>query len=617
MNNIIILSLEFNNRLLYVSLAMLSLVLVETPLIAATYSVGSGLAYDCIGDVPWDVLEAGDSVLIHYRDSVYHEKWVLCCVGTFAEPVVVRGIPDEFGNLPVIDGRDAVTPPGLNFWNEERGVIKIGGANNPPDTMPAYIIIENLDIKSGRPPYAFTGRYGLDNYVNNCAAIYIEKGEHIIIRNCTLRDCGNGLFCGHQATDLVVEGCYIVNNGIEDRIYEHNNYTEAFGILFQFNHFDSLRTGCEGNNLKDRSAGCIIRYNWIEDGNRQLDLVDTDYEAFYSDSIYNKTYVYGNILVENEGEGNSQIIHYGGDSGVEERYRKGTLLLYNNTIISTRSGNTTLVRLSSDGEACDARNNIIYTTATGDHLAMLNDAGTIELRNNWLRSGWVNTHSPGTGVVNDYGNVEGSDPGFANFPLDDLNLSESSPCINAGASLHAEILPELFPTMHYIRHCLSAPRPEDDTLDIGAYEYLTGFLVDEPQILPDKFDILCYPNPFSEKTTISYQLLVSNTQSIPSLSSPVTDFQIAGKIEIYDINGRLVFFDWQGCLSIQGRDASVTGRDACPYRVGGKGMHQLINAPTHLPSFSWQPDESIPSGVYMIRVQFLNTQTTRRVVYLK
>ena len=32
----------------------------------------------------------------------------------------------------------------------------------------------------------------------------------------------------------------------------------------------------DGNNLKDRSIGTVVRYNWIESGNRQLDLVDAE-----------------------------------------------------------------------------------------------------------------------------------------------------------------------------------------------------------------------------------------------------------------------------------------------------------------------------------------------------
>ena len=75
------------------------------------------------------------------------------------------------------------------------------------------------------------------------------------MRNCALHDCGNGFFASSQSSDVIVEGCQIYDNGIEGSIYEHNNYTEARGIIFQFNHFGPLRTGCPGNNLKDRSAG--------------------------------------------------------------------------------------------------------------------------------------------------------------------------------------------------------------------------------------------------------------------------------------------------------------------------------------------------------------------------
>ena len=459
-------------RILFVSSIIVSLMgfsLMDG--FAKVYPVGPGRTYENIGDVPWESLDAGDSVLIHYRESPYREKWVICRAGTENAPIVVKGIPNGKGELPVIDGRDATTRSALNYWNEQRGVIKIGGANNPPDILPAYIIIENLDIRSGRPPYSFQGRSGLTDYVNNAAAIYIEKGEHILIRGCILHDCGNGLFCGSQTTDLVVEQNYIYDNGIEGRFYEHNNYTEAYGILFQFNHFGGLRTDCDGNNLKDRSAGCIIRYNWIENGNRQLDLVESDEQEWLSDPAYRSTYVYGNILVEGDGEGNSQIIHYGGDGGDESRYRKGTLYLYNNTIISTRSGNTTLLRLSSNDESCDARNNIIYTTASGSRLAMLNSSGTISLRNNWLKNGWVNSHSPGSETVNDLGNKSGEEPGFLDFGTQDFQLGEGSPCINGGTSLPGEILPEHLPDMHYIRHRLMESRPSDAILDIGAYEY--------------------------------------------------------------------------------------------------------------------------------------------------
>ncbi|MBI3696064.1 MAG: right-handed parallel beta-helix repeat-containing protein, partial [Acidobacteria bacterium] len=246
---------------------------------ATVYEVGPGKPLAAISQVPWATLEPGDTVLIYPRPEPYKEKWVICRQGTADGPITVRGIPGENGELPVIDGSAATTPAGLNYWNEARGVIKIGGANNPPDTTPRYITIENLDIRSARPPYTFTGRAGVpETYALNGAALYIEKGENITLRGLTLHDSGNGLFIGSSnenvTRDILVDANYIYDNGNLGSGFEHNSYTAALGITFQYNRYGPLRAGALGNSLKDRSAGLVVRYNWIESGNRQLDLVD-------------------------------------------------------------------------------------------------------------------------------------------------------------------------------------------------------------------------------------------------------------------------------------------------------------------------------------------------------
>ena len=142
-------------------------------------------------------------------------------------------------------------------------------------------------------------------------------------------------------------------------------------LTFQYNRYGSLREGCRGNNLKDRSAGLVVRYNWIEGGNRQLDLVDAGGNSpLQKDPRYREAYVYGNILIEPDGAGNNQIVHYGGDSRNSDSYRKGTLYFYNNTVVSTRSGNTTLLRLSTNDERAECWNNVVYVTADGSRLAM-------------------------------------------------------------------------------------------------------------------------------------------------------------------------------------------------------------------------------------------------------
>ena len=121
---------------------------------AETYRVGPDQAYLNIGDVPWESLAAGDSVLIHARPEPYHEKWVICARGTAENPIVVHGVLGPDGQRPVIDGRNAATRDSLDYWSEPRGIIKIDGANRPTDVTPAHITVENLHIRSGRPPYS-------------------------------------------------------------------------------------------------------------------------------------------------------------------------------------------------------------------------------------------------------------------------------------------------------------------------------------------------------------------------------------------------------------------------------------------------------------------------------
>ncbi len=441
---------------------------------AAIYEVGPDQQYSAVGDVPWESLEPGDQVRIHWRAEPYKEKFVICRQGTEQAPIVVMGVAGPQGQKPVLDARDATTRSELNFWNESRGLVKIGGANSPPDTMPQWIVLQDLVLRSAREPFSFTGRDGLTDYAENAAAVYIEKGHHIILRGLEITDSGNGLFTGHQTEDLLVEGCYIHSNGVEGSIYEHNNYSSGIGVVFQFNHFGPLRDNCPGNNLKDRSAGLVVRYNWIESGNRQLDLVDAeDSHDLVESPLYHQTYVYGNILVEPDGAGNSQIVHYGGDSGTVDDYRKGTLYFHFNTVISTRSGNTTLFRLSTNDESADCRNNIIFATAGGNRLAMLDESGQLKLRSNWISAGWVDGHSGIDGSIDDDGsNITGDSPGFRDFSSGDYSLDADSVCIDRAGGLDAAISDQYSPTMQYVPHLGSIERfAQGGVLDLGAFEF--------------------------------------------------------------------------------------------------------------------------------------------------
>ena len=484
---------------------------VTTIAYATPYHVGPSLPYDNIGDVPWESIAAGDSVLIHWREVPYREKWVICRQGTAELPIVVKGVANAEGELPVVHGQDATTRLELDYWNEDRGVVKIGGASVPPDCTPSHIILENLEIRSGRQPFWFWNDSGsYVEYASSAASIYIEKGSNITIRGCTLDDSGDGLFTSWATEDVLVEGNYLYDNGLAGSIYRHNSYCEAQGIIYQYNHYGALRDSCLGNNLKDRSSGCVIRYNWIESGSRQLDLVDSDYSALYDDPSYRETFVYGNVLIEPDGAGNSQICHYGGDSGTTSHYRKGTLYFYNNTIVSTREGNTTLFRLSTNDESCDCRNNVAYVTAEGYHLALLDDTGVLDLLHTWLNEGWVYCHGGMSGTVNELGGIlTGTNPGFWNKETQEFWLQETSDCIDAGTTESSACLPDHPIELEYVKHQQRKARALNGVLDIGAYEYPHGGGV------PDQVEGLIAVPYSDDDLQLTWRSVLTDTCGLP------------------------------------------------------------------------------------------------------
>jgi hypothetical protein len=443
---------------------------------ATIHDVGPGHPLAAIGDVPWATLAPGDEVRIHWRPAPYREKWVIGRAGTAAAPIVVRGIPGPGGERPVISGDGATTPDPLDFTNDQRGLIKIGTSNVPPNVLPAYITVEGLDLRSAHASYSFTDDQGATRtYANNAAAIYVERAQHLVIRDCVLSDSGNGLFIGAfdgDTRDVWIEGNWIHGNGNVGSGFEHNAYTAAISIVYQANRFGPLRAGAGGNNLKDRSAGLVVRINWIEGGNRQLDLVDAeDSDVLVNHPSYGRTFVYGNVLIEPDGAGNSQIVHYGGDSGATEIYRKGVLHFFHNTVVSLRSGNTTLLRLSTDDESADVRNNLLYVTASGSRLAMLDADGVLALSHNWTKPGWVDSHGTLSGVIDDDGTgVEGASPGFVDEGVQDFRPLETSQAVDAGGDLHPEVLPDHDPVAQYLEHQMQEPRPDDGAPDLGAYE---------------------------------------------------------------------------------------------------------------------------------------------------
>jgi len=299
-------------------------------------------------------------------------------------------------------------------------------------------------------------------YSFNAAAIFVERGEHIVVRNCDIHGSASGIFVAsgdseaQLSRDITIENCLIHGNGTVSRFLDHNIYTEAIGTLIQYNRLSPLRAGATGNNVKDRSAGTVIRYNWIEGGAHLLDLVEAQesYKFTMADPRYHKTFVYGNVLV-NGPYGAASIIHYGGDQGYTPTYRKGHLYFYNNTVVNiadrkgqTNRWRTILLNLDTNDEIADLHNNIIYSAAATPNerpaeFSLLAACGNVNCGYNWISPGWRISRTAAVFTGNAFGtsNIrtgQPNDPGFMNVSTLDVHLAANSPCINTGGPLVAE-----------------------------------------------------------------------------------------------------------------------------------------------------------------------------------
>jgi len=110
---------------------------------------------------------------------------------------------------------------------------------------------------------------------------------------------------------------------------------------------------------------------------------------------------------------------------------------------------------------------------------------------------------------------------------------------------------------------------------------------------PDELSISISPNPFNSAVTITIDAPVGAIHELPL------------QVEIFDVNGRRV---------------SVIARPEAAAISSNKGDCFVGQSPSRndgQSEFVWQPDLTLPSGVYLIRAGINGCQTSRRLVYLK
>jgi hypothetical protein len=342
------------------------------------YRVGPGQPHASLGAVPWESLQPGDTVRIFHRAEPYREKLLIARSGTAGQPIRVCGVAGPQGELPVLSGENATTRPQLRALfgaygadsMQQRAILVIWGPRY--ESMVQHVHIEGLQFQDvmhapWRPEDTnrFVDADGATRpYDDGAAGIRVQRARHLVFRGNAFVRNPVGLYIVSQAyaenfmvRHVLVEGNRFEHNGLADDYDKHQAYLQGTDFTIQYNHFGQPTPGAQANNLKMRTAGDVVRYNYFENGARALDMVDVEdfvellmpwqYARFKAQNqtgdsfdaaqaadwaAYQRSYVYGNLFHLHGQQAWPNPIHYGYDNSPLDR-RPGTLWFYFNTLV--------------------------------------------------------------------------------------------------------------------------------------------------------------------------------------------------------------------------------------------------------------------------------------------
>ncbi|RKZ29709.1 hypothetical protein DRQ36_07815 [bacterium] len=138
--------------------------------------------------------------------------------------------------------------------------------------------------------------------------------------------------------------------------------------------------------------------------------------------------------------------------------------------------------------------------------------------------------------------------------------------------------------------------------DAVMWIYVDALGIDKYLPRPEKLTIEAYPNPFNSSVTILLERNESFSDIVGGVGATGRSQGQVG-LKIFDINGRLV-------ADLPFSRTESPGE----FRLVGNRGRDSVRQPTPL---IWRPDESLGSGVYLIKVNTTNESATKRVIYLK
>jgi hypothetical protein len=250
----------------------------------------------------------------------------------------------------------------------------------------------------------------------------------VVIRNCRIRNNGNGIFShdGRHGSDLLIEGCEINGNGTVGSNLTHNLYIQSVRPIYRNNKLGRLRAGAGGGNLKDRSADVLIEGNTIEGGSRMIDLSGWQNETAERAAAPNAN----RAIVQH-----NTIINRNSDA-VTLLYTEGRALAcdfnHNTLVIRRDQSNSYYVRIIrgeyDSGAVFAAGGNLLDALPQNagqvkPECRVFDSFGTLNLSANWSRAAVSNYTGP-LNTINGWATwaIAGVAPGFVDEANGDYSL---------------------------------------------------------------------------------------------------------------------------------------------------------------------------------------------------
>jgi hypothetical protein len=264
---------------------------------AAEISVGPGRGLTRIEDaIP--LAEAGDTVVVHPRgDGRPYPRAAL----RLALGIALRGVRDDAGRRPVLDGADVA----FGVGDLPRAIVEIG-----PEAEGASVTGFRLTGARGRNGPA--------------AGVRVDRADRVVIEDCEIDGCDVGVLSegsANEGRDLLLSASAI-HHQAGDNVVVGGGGARLLGC--EIHHAEA------GRNLVSRAHRTLVEACWLHDaGGLEVALLDA---PGITDRTGGLMLVLGSVLSKRpDCRGDRAVLRCGQDQGGD---RVGTLHLVHCTVVS-------------------------------------------------------------------------------------------------------------------------------------------------------------------------------------------------------------------------------------------------------------------------------------------